>query len=57
MGDLALEVLLGCLTFTGSLVAFGKLQEMIPSADQRLPSQNVINFALLGGADRRAASG
>jgi NAD(P) transhydrogenase subunit beta len=50
MGVLALEVLLGCLTFTGSLVAFGKLQELIPSSIKGLPNQNFINFAILGGA-------
>jgi H+-translocating NAD(P) transhydrogenase subunit beta len=50
MGVLGLEVLLGCLTFTGSLVAFGKLQELIPSSIKGLPQQNFINFAILGAA-------
>ena len=50
MGVLAIEVLLGSLTFTGSLVAFGKLQELIPSSIKGLPNQNIINFALLGAA-------
>jgi proton-translocating NAD(P)+ transhydrogenase subunit beta len=50
MGILALEVLLGSLTFTGSLVAFGKLQELIPSSIKGLPNQNAINFSLLGAA-------
>ena len=50
---LAIEVLLGSLTFTGSLVAFGKLQELIPSSIKGLPNQNVINFSLLGAADPR----
>jgi H+-translocating NAD(P) transhydrogenase subunit beta len=50
MGVLGIEVLLGCLTFTGSLVAFGKLQELIPSSIKGLPQQNIINFALLGAA-------
>jgi H+-translocating NAD(P) transhydrogenase subunit beta len=50
MGVLALEVLLGTLTFTGSLVAFGKLQDLIPSSIKGLPQQNVINFAILGAA-------
>jgi NAD(P) transhydrogenase subunit beta len=50
MAILAVEVLLGSLTFTGSLVAFGKLQELIPSSIKGLPNQNVINFALLGAA-------
>ena len=52
MAILAIEVLLGSLTFTGSLVAFGKLQELIPSSIKGLPHQNIINFALLG---RRAS--
>jgi NAD(P) transhydrogenase subunit beta len=50
MGVLAIEVLSGSLTSTGSLVAFGKLQEMIPSSIQGLPQQNMINFSLLGAA-------
>jgi NAD(P) transhydrogenase subunit beta len=50
MGVLALEVLLGTLTFTGSLVAFGKLQDLIPSSIKGLPQQNIINFAILGAA-------
>jgi NAD(P) transhydrogenase subunit beta len=50
MGVLAIEVLLGSLTFTGSLVAFGKLQELIPSSIKGLPNQNLINFAILGAA-------
>ena len=47
---LATEVLLGSLTFTGSLVAFGKLQELIPSSINGLPNQNIINFSVLGAA-------
>jgi NAD(P) transhydrogenase subunit beta len=47
---LALEVLLGTLTFTGSLVAFGKLQDLIPSSIKGLPNQNAINFSILGAA-------
>ena len=50
MAILAVEVLLGTLTFTGSLVAFGKLQELIPSSIKGLPHQNLINFSLLGVA-------
>jgi NAD(P) transhydrogenase subunit beta len=50
MAILAIEVLLGSLTFTGSLVAFGKLQELIPSSIKGLPQQNLINFSLLGAA-------
>jgi NAD(P) transhydrogenase subunit beta len=50
MAVLAIEVLLGSLTFTGSLVAFGKLQELLPSAPMGLKFQNHINFALFGMA-------
>jgi NAD(P) transhydrogenase subunit beta len=43
------EVLLGFLTFTGSLMAAGKLQEVkwIPQRPVTYPMQNVTNFGLL----------
>jgi NAD(P) transhydrogenase subunit beta len=47
-GVLALEVLLGYLTFTGSLMAFGKLQEILPTRPIVYRGQNVINLGLLG---------
>jgi NAD(P) transhydrogenase subunit beta len=47
---LCAEVLLGFLTFTGSLMAAGKLQEVIPSRPITFPKQNVINFTMLGVA-------
>ncbi len=50
MAILAIEVMLGALTFTGSLVAFGKLQELIPSSVKGAVNQNLINFTLLGTA-------
>ena len=45
---LVLEVLLGFLTFTGSLLAAGKLQELhwIPQRPVTYPMQNVINLGL-----------
>jgi NAD(P) transhydrogenase subunit beta len=48
MGALVLEVLLGFLTFTASLMAFGKLQEILPTRPITWRSQNLLNFALLG---------
>ncbi|MGD0089087.1 MAG: NAD(P)(+) transhydrogenase (Re/Si-specific) subunit beta [Planctomycetota bacterium] len=50
MAILCLEVLLGSLTVTGSLIAFGKLQELLPGRPITYPFQNVLNFALLGSA-------
>src|SRR5918998_2063978 len=46
------EVLLGYLTFTGSLMAAGKLQEVkwIPQRPESYPLQNLTNLALLGTA-------
>jgi NAD(P) transhydrogenase subunit beta len=48
MGILGLEVLLGGLTFTGSIVAFGKLQELLPSQPLTYRNQNIINLSILG---------
>ncbi len=50
MGALALEVLLGFLTFTASLMAFGKLQEIVPTRPLTYRGQNVVNLSLLGAA-------
>ena len=48
MGALSLEVLLGFLTFTASLMAFGKLQEILPTRPVTYRGQNVINLSLFG---------
>ena len=48
MGALSLEVLLGFLTFTASLMAFGKLQEILPTRPVTYRFQNVINLSLFG---------
>ncbi|MGO9110515.1 MAG: NAD(P)(+) transhydrogenase (Re/Si-specific) subunit beta [Thermoguttaceae bacterium] len=49
-GALVAEVILGFLTFTGSLMAAGKLQELIPTRPITYKGQNAINFSLLGVA-------
>ncbi|MEW5798474.1 MAG: NAD(P)(+) transhydrogenase (Re/Si-specific) subunit beta [Bacteroidota bacterium] len=46
MPALGFEVLFGALTVTGSLMAFGKLQEIIKSAPITYKGQNVVNIAL-----------
>jgi len=46
MTAIGFEVLLGSLTVTGSLVAFGKLQEILPSRPLTFPGQNVANGLL-----------
>lgn len=46
MGALGFEVLFGSLTVTGSLMAFGKLQEIIKSAPVTYKGQNVVNITL-----------
>ncbi len=50
MAAIVVEVLLGFLTFTGSLMAAGKLQELkwIPQRPVTYPLQNVSNLGLLG---------
>jgi NAD(P) transhydrogenase subunit beta len=44
MAATGLEIFLGSLTFTGSLMAFGKLQGTIPGKPVTWPLQNVINI-------------
>ncbi len=50
MAALGFEVLLGALTVTGSIMAFGKLQEILPGRPVTWPLQNVMNLFLLAGA-------
>ncbi len=52
MVAIILEILLGYLTFTGSLMAAGKLQEVkwIPQRPVTYPGQNLANLALLSVA-------
>jgi NAD(P) transhydrogenase subunit beta len=47
MAALSLEVILGYLTFTGSLMAFGKLQDLLPGRPLVYRGQNVTNLSLL----------
>src|SRR5437867_9282757 len=47
---LVVEMLLGFLTFTGSLMAFGKLQEILPTRPIVYKGQNFINLGLFGVA-------
>ncbi|MBZ5725249.1 MAG: NAD(P)(+) transhydrogenase (Re/Si-specific) subunit beta [Acidobacteriia bacterium] len=43
---LIIETLLGYLTFTGSLMAMGKLQEVLPQRPITYRNQNAVNFVL-----------
>lgn len=47
MGAIGFEVVLGALTFTGSLMAFGKLQGMITGVPVTYKFQNESNISLL----------
>jgi H+-translocating NAD(P) transhydrogenase subunit beta len=52
MSAIVAEVILGFLTFTGSLMAAGKLQEVkwIPQRPVTYPGQNVVNIGILAAA-------
>jgi NAD(P) transhydrogenase subunit beta len=47
---LSMEVILGGLTFTGSLMAAGKLQEILPQRPITYKGQNFVNFLLMAVA-------
>jgi len=47
MAVLSMEVILGSLTFTGSLMAAGKLQEVLPQRPLTYRGQNLVNLSLL----------
>ena len=55
MSVLSMEVILGGLTFTGSLIAAGKLQEVLPQRPITYKGQNVVNLVFLGIAIALAA--
>ena len=46
MSVLSMEVILGGLTFTGSLMAAGKLQEVLPQRPITYKGQNLVNLLL-----------
>ena len=48
MAVLGMEVILGSLTFTGSLMASGKLQEILPQRPITYKGQNFVNLGVLG---------
>src|SRR5271169_1382956 len=50
MTVLSMEVILGSLTFTGSLMAAGKLQEVLPQRPITFKGQNLVNLSILAVA-------
>jgi NAD(P) transhydrogenase subunit beta len=49
MTAIGFEVMLGCITFTGSMMAWGKLQGVLPGSPTTYPGQNVANMGILVG--------
>jgi H+-translocating NAD(P) transhydrogenase subunit beta len=47
MTALVIETVLGYLTFTASIMAFGKLQELVPTRPITYKGQNFVNITLL----------
>ncbi len=50
MVEIALEVIIGSLTFTGSVIAAGKLQEILPQRPITYRGQNIVSLSVLGAA-------
>ncbi|HLH75486.1 MAG TPA: NAD(P)(+) transhydrogenase (Re/Si-specific) subunit beta [Candidatus Binataceae bacterium] len=50
MTEIALEVIIGSLSFTGSLIAAGKLQEWLPQRPIVYRGQNYVSLSVLGAA-------
>ncbi|HKV54262.1 MAG TPA: NAD(P)(+) transhydrogenase (Re/Si-specific) subunit beta [Candidatus Binataceae bacterium] len=50
MGEIGLEVIIGSLTFTGSLIAAGKLQELLPQRPIVYKGQNFVSLSTLAAA-------
>jgi NAD(P) transhydrogenase subunit beta len=50
MTEISLEVIIGGLSFTGSLIAAGKLQELLPQRPITYRGQNIVSLSVLGAA-------
>jgi proton-translocating NAD(P)+ transhydrogenase subunit beta len=50
MAEISLEVIIGSLTLTGSLIAAGKLQEILPQRPITYRGQNFVSLSVLGAA-------
>jgi H+-translocating NAD(P) transhydrogenase subunit beta len=50
MAEIGLEVIIGSLTFTGSLIAAGKLQEILPQRPITYVGQNYVSLTTLAAA-------
>jgi H+-translocating NAD(P) transhydrogenase subunit beta len=50
MAEIGLEVIIGSLTFTGSLIAAGKLQEILPQRPITYKGQNFVSLSTLAAA-------
>ncbi len=50
MVEISLEVIIGSLTVTGSLIAAGKLQEILPQRPITYKGQNFVSLSVLGAA-------
>jgi proton-translocating NAD(P)+ transhydrogenase subunit beta len=48
MTEIAMEVIIGSLSFTGSLIAAGKLQEWLPQRPIVYKGQNFVSLSVLG---------
>lgn len=49
LAEVWIGIFIGAVTFTGSIVAWGKLSERIPSAPLTLPGRNMINLGSIIG--------
>lgn len=50
MAEIGLAVIIGSLTFTGSLIAAGKLQEILPQRPITYRGQNIVSLSVLSAA-------
>ena len=57
MAALGFEVLFGALTVTGSFMAFGKLQELLPVRPLTFKGQNLVNARPVRDRRRRCSAG